>query len=271
MTDTLGSAAARVSWRDIRAPYLNVVAIRDHIVPPSASLAGARTWSAPTDKQELLLDAGHIGLAVGRNAHKITIPQISAFLRQRSRPVVRSPREHQITTLDTAAHGRRRPPRVLRRPARRGRHRRSRRTSATRQCRRRRGRHRGARRWVALDEGEVAATPRCYPGSGSPPTSGSCGSWSRGATADKGLGRALARTVLLAALNDGLSQGDRRGACRRRSPPPRSSAGWASRARRCCATTCGTATASLSDLLVLAHFADENSSVLTGLGVENDD
>ena len=41
------------------------------------------------DKQELLLEAG-IGLAVGRKAHKVTIPQISEFLRQRSRPLQES-------------------------------------------------------------------------------------------------------------------------------------------------------------------------------------
>jgi polyhydroxyalkanoate synthase len=86
LTDMLRLGNRRISLQDITVPYLNVVAERDHIVPPSAArpcldLVGS------ADKQELLLDAGHIGLAVGRTAHKQTIPQISEFLRARSRRV----------------------------------------------------------------------------------------------------------------------------------------------------------------------------------------
>jgi polyhydroxyalkanoate synthase len=86
MNDTLRLGGRPVSTRDIRVPYLNVVAIRDHIVPP-ASARPALDLVGSEDKQELLLDAGHIGLAVGSKAHRLTIPQISEFLRARSRPV----------------------------------------------------------------------------------------------------------------------------------------------------------------------------------------
>jgi polyhydroxyalkanoate synthase len=79
-----------VSLADIRVPYLNVVATRDHIVPPAAARP-ALDLVGSEDKQELLLDAGHIGLAVGRKAHQHTIPQISAFLKARSRPMEDSP------------------------------------------------------------------------------------------------------------------------------------------------------------------------------------
>ena len=71
-------------------PYLNVVASRDHIVPPETARP-ALGLVGSEDKQELLLDAGHIGLAVGRKAHKTTIPQISDFLRKRSRPAGETP------------------------------------------------------------------------------------------------------------------------------------------------------------------------------------
>ncbi len=86
INDTLRLDGRPVSLSDIAVPYLNVVAIRDHIVPP-ASARPALDLVGSEDKQELLLEAGHIGLAVGRKAHQVTIPQISEFLRARSRPV----------------------------------------------------------------------------------------------------------------------------------------------------------------------------------------
>ena len=86
MTDRLVLGGRRVHLADIRTPFLNVVAMRDHIVPPSASLPCLQLVGSQ-DKQELRLDAGHIGQVVGRTAHKVTIPAISEFLRLRSRPV----------------------------------------------------------------------------------------------------------------------------------------------------------------------------------------
>lgn len=86
MTDRLRLGNRHVSLADVRTPYLNVVADRDHIVPPSASEPALRLVGSP-DKQELRLSAGHIGQVVGRTAHKVSIPAISEFLRARSRPV----------------------------------------------------------------------------------------------------------------------------------------------------------------------------------------
>jgi polyhydroxyalkanoate synthase subunit PhaC len=68
---------------DIRVPMLTVIAERDHIVPepvaaPLPDLIGSE------DNQELRLDAGHVGLVVGRTAGKVTIPRIIEFLRARS-------------------------------------------------------------------------------------------------------------------------------------------------------------------------------------------
>jgi polyhydroxyalkanoate synthase len=85
MTGRLRLGNQAVSTQDITVPYLNVVALRDFVVPP-ASARPALDLVGSVDRQELLLDAGHIGLAVGRTAHKQTIPQIADFLRARSRP-----------------------------------------------------------------------------------------------------------------------------------------------------------------------------------------
>lgn len=83
----LGGDPVRLA--DITVPMLTVIAERDHIVPepvaaPLPGLVGSER------SEELRLDAGHVGLVVGRTAHKVTIPRIVDFLRERSEPV-RSP------------------------------------------------------------------------------------------------------------------------------------------------------------------------------------
>lgn len=67
----------------IRCPVLSILTLHDEIVPPAASrplgdLVGSREF-------ELLeLNAGHIGLVIGRSAHKVTYPKITEWLREHS-------------------------------------------------------------------------------------------------------------------------------------------------------------------------------------------
>jgi len=72
-----------VHLRDIRCPFLTVLANRDHIVPEPAAAPLIDLVGAP-DKHELRLDAGHIGLVVGKAAARATVPTIIEFLRERS-------------------------------------------------------------------------------------------------------------------------------------------------------------------------------------------
>jgi len=73
----------RVRLYDIRVPFMHVLGLRDHIIPePAASPLVGLIGSE--DKQELRLDAGHIGLMVGRTAARNTLPLITDFLKQRS-------------------------------------------------------------------------------------------------------------------------------------------------------------------------------------------
>ncbi len=86
LTDRLVVGGDRVHLRDITVPFLTVLACRDHIVPEDAAgplidLVGS------SDRHELRLDAGHIGLVVGRTAARTTIPTIIDFLRRRSEPI----------------------------------------------------------------------------------------------------------------------------------------------------------------------------------------
>jgi polyhydroxyalkanoate synthase subunit PhaC len=83
MTERIVVGGDRVRLSDITVPFLHVLANRDHIIPESAAapligLVGSR------DKQELRLDAGHVGLLVGKTAAKTTLPTITDFLKQRS-------------------------------------------------------------------------------------------------------------------------------------------------------------------------------------------
>lgn len=83
LTDTLEIGGDRVHLADITVPFLTVLACRDHIVPEGAAGPLIDLVGSP-DRHELRLDAGHIGLVVGRTAARTTIPTIIDFLRQRS-------------------------------------------------------------------------------------------------------------------------------------------------------------------------------------------
>jgi polyhydroxyalkanoate synthase len=83
INDRLSVAGDPVHLADVTLPFLSVLAARDHIVPepaagPLIDLVGS------LDKHELRLDAGHIGLVVGRTAAKTTVPKIIEFLLTRS-------------------------------------------------------------------------------------------------------------------------------------------------------------------------------------------
>jgi polyhydroxyalkanoate synthase subunit PhaC len=87
VNDSVRLGGDPVSLGDIDVPYLNVMAKRDHIVPPSTA-APALELVGSADKEELQLDAGHIGLVVGRTAAKVTIPTIIEFLAARTEEAV---------------------------------------------------------------------------------------------------------------------------------------------------------------------------------------
>lgn len=83
LNDRIFLGGDRVHLCDIQLPFMHVLGLRDHIIPESAAgplvdLIGSE------DKQELRLDAGHVGLMVGRTAAKNTLPVIIDFLKQRS-------------------------------------------------------------------------------------------------------------------------------------------------------------------------------------------
>ncbi|WP_219414916.1 alpha/beta fold hydrolase [Pseudonocardia nigra] len=83
LADRLSIGGDTVHLRDIRCPFMTVLANRDHIVPEPA-VAPLIDLVGSEDKHELRLDAGHIGLVVGKTAAKTTVPTIIEFLHRRS-------------------------------------------------------------------------------------------------------------------------------------------------------------------------------------------
>jgi polyhydroxyalkanoate synthase len=106
MTDDVRLGGESVHLSDITCPFLNVVAEKDHIVPVEAA-APLIDLVGSEDKEELRLQAGHIGLAVGKSAAKVTIPTIVEFLQRRSEelpePITSRGASHTRATQDKQA------------------------------------------------------------------------------------------------------------------------------------------------------------------------
>jgi len=83
-TDRLVLDGRPVHLTDITGPFLTVLAKRDSIEPAVAPLLGL---VGSRDREELRLDAGHVGLFVGRTAAKATVPTVIDFLQRRSEPL----------------------------------------------------------------------------------------------------------------------------------------------------------------------------------------
>ncbi|MBM4396798.1 MAG: alpha/beta fold hydrolase, partial [Deltaproteobacteria bacterium] len=73
--------AARLG--DVRASILNVVAKKDHIILPEASL-GLPARVGSRDAEDRVFDCGHVGLSIGAEARPIVWPAIVEWLRARS-------------------------------------------------------------------------------------------------------------------------------------------------------------------------------------------
>jgi len=85
VTDTARLSGRRVSLRDIQRPFLSVLSMADHITPPEAVMPMLDLIGSD-DKSELRFETGHVGLIVGRNAVRNTMPQIAEWITQRSGP-----------------------------------------------------------------------------------------------------------------------------------------------------------------------------------------
>jgi polyhydroxyalkanoate synthase len=83
-----------VDLREVRAPVLNVVGLRDHLVPPSASRP-LGTLVGSDDYTLLEMDVGHIGMYVSARVQKQLPEAIASWLEQRQPTTKRGPARRQ--------------------------------------------------------------------------------------------------------------------------------------------------------------------------------
>lgn len=69
----------------ITRPFLHVIGARDHIVP-RASAEALVTMVGSADKQQIVLEGGHVGIVAGRSAVKGLWPSVAGWLAARSAP-----------------------------------------------------------------------------------------------------------------------------------------------------------------------------------------
>ena len=80
----LGGREVRLA--DITCPFLSVLGEKDHIVPIEGG-QGLLDVIGSTDKQELVVKSGHVGLFVGKTAHKGTLPPLCDWIEAHSYPL----------------------------------------------------------------------------------------------------------------------------------------------------------------------------------------
>jgi class III poly(R)-hydroxyalkanoic acid synthase PhaC subunit len=73
-----------VNLKDITMPFLNVVAQNDDLVAPASSKALNGALTSIKDKSLLEFNSGHVGLMIGKNAHKELWPKVGEWIKNRS-------------------------------------------------------------------------------------------------------------------------------------------------------------------------------------------
>jgi poly[(R)-3-hydroxyalkanoate] polymerase subunit PhaC len=72
-----------VDLKNIKVPFLNLVAHKDDLVPPDSSIA-LNNGVGSKDKSMIEFPSGHVGLVIGQRAHKEVWPKVGNWLRERS-------------------------------------------------------------------------------------------------------------------------------------------------------------------------------------------
>jgi class III poly(R)-hydroxyalkanoic acid synthase PhaC subunit len=72
---------AIIGLRNINMPFLNVVAKRDDLVAPASSKALNNALTESHDKSLVEFNSGHVGLMIGKNAHKELWPKVGEWIK----------------------------------------------------------------------------------------------------------------------------------------------------------------------------------------------
>jgi class III poly(R)-hydroxyalkanoic acid synthase PhaC subunit len=70
-----------VNLKDITMPFLNIVAKKDDLVAPNSSKALNNALTESNDKSIIEFNSGHVGLMIGKNAHKELWPKVGEWIK----------------------------------------------------------------------------------------------------------------------------------------------------------------------------------------------
>jgi polyhydroxyalkanoate synthase subunit PhaC len=70
-----------IGLKNINMPFLNVVAKRDDLVAPASSKALNNALTESHDKSLVEFNSGHVGLMIGKNAHKELWPKVGEWIK----------------------------------------------------------------------------------------------------------------------------------------------------------------------------------------------
>ena len=79
-----GNETIVVDLRNIDVPFLNVIAKRDDLVAANSSKALNNALTGSSDKSLLEYNSGHVGLIIGKNAHKELWPKVGEWIKNHS-------------------------------------------------------------------------------------------------------------------------------------------------------------------------------------------
>ena len=82
--DSNDNTSILVDLKNINMPFLNIIAKRDDLVAPDSSKALNNALKESNDKSLIEHNSGHVGLMIGKNAHKELWPRVGAWLKKRS-------------------------------------------------------------------------------------------------------------------------------------------------------------------------------------------
>jgi polyhydroxyalkanoate synthase subunit PhaC len=82
--DSTNSSDKIINLKNINMPFLNIVAKRDDLVAPRSSKALNNILTESHDKDLIEFNSGHVGLMIGKNAHKELWPKVGGWLKKRS-------------------------------------------------------------------------------------------------------------------------------------------------------------------------------------------
>jgi polyhydroxyalkanoate synthase len=73
-----------INLNDINMPFLNIVANKDDLVAPRSSKSLNNALTESPDKSLIEFNSGHVGLMIGKNAHKELWPKVGEWIKNHS-------------------------------------------------------------------------------------------------------------------------------------------------------------------------------------------